>query len=213
VKIIACDQSLTGTALVGLENGREFLRQRITTPEEMKGFERIEAILTRVASVLDTHDPDVFVMEDYSGGANLGTMIKLCELGGCIKLTLHQRGFVFGTDAIRSKKRKVVLIQSAQGIKKFCLGHGTLKKDSGYLLKVFDRLNQRFDSDDEADAYMHAWMGGIVVKILQGEVKISDLHEYQQEALISEKAAKKAKLSKARAMKLPDSEKVKLISF
>lgn len=45
---------------------------------------------------------------------------------------------------------------SPSTFKKLILGKGNIAKDSGYLLKVFDKTGVRFLNDDEADAYMIA---------------------------------------------------------
>lgn len=212
MKVIAVDQSLTGTAFAGLEDGKQFLLETVKHDESVRGFERIERILKRMRSILEEHKPLIFVMEDYSGGANVNTMIPLVELGGCIKLTLHQTGYQTGREAVL-RGSKVLLIQSVQSMKKFMLGHGTVSKDSSYLLKVYQRLHIAFEDDNQADAYMHAQMAGLVYKVTRGELPISNLSSVQQEAIISRGVRAKSGMSMAKAMKLPDKDKLALAGF
>jgi hypothetical protein len=213
MKIIGCDQSLSGTALCGLDNGEEFLRETFDFAGE-RGFTRIEKIVNRFRGIIDQHDkPEIIAMEDYSGSQYPGRMIPLVELGGCVKMMLHRAGYIFGVQALNAGARKVVLIQSAMTMKKFMLGAGNVQKDSRYLLTVADKTGIRFDDDNQADAYMHARMAEIVVKVVRGELLMSALPKYQQEALITDKAAGKVKLSKAKALKLPDAERAKLVCF
>lgn len=212
MKVIACDQSLTGTAIAGLENGKKFMLETIRHDESVKGFARVERILERVRSILTEHQPDIFVLEDYSVGANVMTAIGLIELGGCIKLVARQLGYQQGRDHIL-RGEKVMIIQSAQEMKKFNLGLGNVCKDTSYLLKVHQKLHVVFDDDNQADAYMHAVMAGLVYRVTRGEVPISNLTVAQQEALISRGARAKKGLSLPKAMKMSDKEKLELAGF
>ncbi len=96
-------------------------------------------------------------------------------------------------------------------MKKFVLGKGNVQKDTSYLLKIFDAIHQRFANDNEADAYMHAWQSTMVVQVLRGKVAISNLTNAQQEALISKGVKHIKGMSIAKAMKLDDDEKRKLV--
>jgi Holliday junction resolvasome RuvABC endonuclease subunit len=212
VKVIACDQSLTGTAFAGLDDGKQFLLETVTHDNSVKGFDRIARILTRLRAILTEHSPEVFVMEDYSGGANVNTMIPLVELGGCIKLVLHEFGYVTGREAL-IRGEKVLMIQAVSSMKKFMLGHGNVTKDTSYLLKVHQKLAIAFNDDNQADAYMHASMAGLVYKVTRGEVPIGNLTATQQEALISHGVKRQKGLSMLKAMKLSDKEKLALAGF
>jgi Holliday junction resolvasome RuvABC endonuclease subunit len=175
-------------------------------------MDRINRILQRIRLVISDLKPDIFVMEDYSGGANINTMIPLVELGGCLKMMIHELGYRIGRD-VMMRGDKLFIIQAATSMKKFVLGHGNVTKDTSYLLKIHQRLHVAFDNDNEADAYMHAIMAGLVYKVARGEVPIGNLTATQQEALISRGLKKRKGLSMSKAMKLPDSEKVALAGF
>lgn len=209
MKSLGIDQSLSATALCVLEDGR-ILHQEVVRAEPRKGFERLSYILDRIKVVIDQHEPDVVQMEDYSIGPGRDVMIKLIELGGLIKWTIYLSGYVEGTDRMAGNS-KTFLVVSAQSMKKFTLGKGGAKKDPSYLLNIFDKLQQRFEDDNAADAYMHAWMATLVYQILHDKVPIGNLTAPQQEALISKGVKRSRGLSMTRAMKMTDENKRELV--
>lgn len=212
MKVIAIDQSLTASALCGLDDGKQFLLETIRHDDSVKGAERIVRILDHVRTILTEHKPLIFAMEDYSGGANINTLIPLVELGGCIKLLAHELGYRPGRELIM-QGRSVLMVNSPQTMKKFMLGEGNVKKDTSYLLKVHQRLKVAFDDDNKADAYMHAQMVGLMYKVIRGEIPVSNLTNAQQEALITPGVKRKSGLSIIKAMKLPDDQKLALAGF
>lgn len=214
VKVLAIDQSISGSAVCGMENGKQYLLGTIKHPSDMQGFDRARWIRAGVRDLLKIHEPNIFVMEDYAlgGGRNINSSIPLIELGGLIKDVAVELGYSFGRDALFTGQ-KVMRIQTNQQMKKFCLGNGSTKKDSGYLLNVFNRMKLQFEDDNQADAYMHAWTAGIVVQVLRGVVPIGNLPSHQQEVLIASGIKKKSGLSMAKAMKLSDAQKLELVGW
>ena len=211
--VYALDLSLAGTGHCLLRDGEIVVLETIHTTDAMTLYQRIEKIFTRITAVIAEHEPNVIVTEDYAFTASTNTITKLAELAGVIKYhLLVNLGYSEGHDAL-AKAAKAFCTQTQSQMKKFCLANGATKKDSRYLLEVFDRIKRRFDDDNQADAYMHAWMAGIVVGVLRGNVTISDLPSHQQEALISGGVRKQKGLSIAKAMKLPEEEKRKLAGF
>ncbi len=206
---LGIDQSLTGTAQCVLDDGRIVHQETIIT-EGLKGHARLSLILQKVEAAVHDFKPDVIQMEDYSMGPSGDTAIKLIELGGLIKYSLELLGYAQGSEGIESGG-KCLLVVSAGTMKKFVLGKGNVQKDTSYLLKIFDKLQQRFDGDDAADAYMHSWMATMVVQVLRGKVPISNLTNTQQEALISRGVKNQKGVSISKAMKLSDDEKRKLV--
>jgi Holliday junction resolvasome RuvABC endonuclease subunit len=209
MKSLGIDQSLTGTGLCVLEDGRLVYQELITT-EGMVGHARLAHILERIESIVHANDPDVIQLEDYSMGPSGETAIKLIELGGLIKYALAMLGYHVGSEAIEAGGHALLVI-SAMSMKKFVLGKGNVQKDTSYLLTVMEKVGQRFENDNLADAYMHAWMATLVVQVLRGKVPISNLTNPQQEAMISRGVKKQKGLSIAKAMKLNDEDKRKLV--
>lgn len=205
---LGIDQSLTGTAMMVLHDGRIIHKETVET--RLKGYDRLKHIIERIETTVEANRPDVIQMEDYSLGLSGATAIKLCELGGIIKWQLHHKGYREGTDAIPAGEQ-ALLIVSAQSMKKFVLGKGNMEKDTGYLLKVFEKLHERFQNDNEADAYMHAWMASMVVQVMRDKVPVDNLTNQQQEALISKGVKRTPGLSMVKAMKLSAEEKRKLV--
>ncbi|MCL2640304.1 MAG: crossover junction endodeoxyribonuclease RuvC [Phycisphaerales bacterium] len=211
--IYALDLSLASTGHCLLNDGQIVVLETIKTTDDMTLYQRIEKIVTRVMQVATEHTPNVVVIEEYAFTASTNTITKLAELAGVVKYhLLVGLGYHEGHDALIEAK-KTLCIQTQSQMKKFCLANGATKKDSRYLLEVFDRIKRRFEDDNQADAYMHAWMAGIVVGVLRGNITISDLPLHQQEALIAGGARRQKGLSIAKAMKLPEEAKRKLAGF
>jgi len=215
VRILGIDQSLTGCAFCLLENAEIKVLETIDT-EGLLGMERVGVIVRGFQRFLDLKSvqlyPDIIAMEDYAYGASTNNITKLAELGGIIKHNAFLAGFKESREAILAGKNAFHM-QTQGAMKKFCLGNGAMKKDSRYLLEVFERIKKSFKDDNQADAYMHAWMASIVVAVVQGKVQISDLPTHQQEALISSGAKRQKGLSMLKAIKLPEEEKRRLAGY
>ena len=183
MRICAIDQSLTGTAYCVLNNAEIETLETIDT-KGLSGFHRIHKIVSDVRSALTAHEPDVVVLEDYAYMASTNTLTQLAELAGILKWVAFEAGYVDGAEALR-RGTKAMTTQTVSQMKKFCLGNGAVQKGPRYLLDVFERIHKSFKDDNQADAYMHAWMCSLVIGVLQGRVPIGNLTPYQQEALIA----------------------------
>ena len=223
MRIYAIDPSLNGFAHMVLEDGQSVFSERLDTAG-MTGWERIEKIVRRVEQILDHPNEiglpepevagprfrfDVVVMENYAFSARTNNITRLAEVGGCLKRAIFTRGYAFGRDAIL-RQVPVFFVQAQSQMKKFCLANGAQKKDSRYLLEVFERIKLSFANDDEADAYMHAWTAGIVVGVIRGTIPLENLTSYQQEALLERGVKNRKGLSMTKAKKLPPEEQQKL---
>jgi len=209
VKVYAIDQSLAGFAHVILDNGKSIFSERIDT-SNMRGWDRVEKIIQRVDGILNQHRFDVVVMENYAFSARTNNITKLAELGGCIKQAIFRHSYARGRDAIL-RGVPVFFTQTQSQMKKFCLGNGAIKKDSRYLLTVFEKTGQNFSNDDEADAYMHAYTAAMTVAVIRGTRPITDLTHYQREALLERGVKSQKGLSMTKALKLSDIEKRKIM--
>jgi hypothetical protein len=233
MKTLGIDQSLCGTGLCLLDTDVQEAQPPVLETIDLRkvvGNDRIEAILNRIEQVLDDHDPDLIVMEDYAmsggiGGRGSNNLTRLAELGGLIKWAIGKRGYAYGYGHARNAieraayvenmrtEKKLFVLQTQNQMKKFCLEHGNLKKDRNYLTEVLNRLARSFKDDNQADAYMHAWMAAIVSAVAKGTIEVGSLPEYQQEVLLQPAIKHIKGLSLRKALKMPDEEKRKLVGF
>jgi len=230
VRIFAIDQSIRHTGLCLLDDLAEQAEPVVLESldhGEAVGMQRAGQLMARIASVIEQHNPDVVVMEDYAVGVGgkSNNLTRLAEIGGMIKWLCHGYGYHFGygtghnieerTAAWETTRfaKQLFVVQNVKTMKAFCLADGSTSKDTAYLLKVHQRLGKAFRDDDQADAYMHAWMAGIVINVIRGITPIGDLPEFQQIALIRKRLKKVKGLSERKALKLSDDEKMKLVEL
>lgn len=209
--VLGVDQSIRATGLCILQDGRPALQEVVHT-DDLRGLAALERAVDRITAIVQQFNPSIIAMEDYAYGARSSSIVPLVELGGCIKLSLHRLGYVTGREA-RFTAERLLVIQNQSTMKKFMLGNGSISKDTGYLLRVMERVKMRFDDDNIADAYMHAYMADMVTEILRGRVPFDRLTAVQQEALLSAGVKKRKGLSLARALKLTDAEKLELVGY
>lgn len=210
--ILGIDQSLNATGLAVLERGRCVASATLRFSAGGNQMEKVGNVCHGIADWLKTYKPCGVAMEDYARQAHSSSLIPLVELGGCIKQFLYTMGYWGGIE--RAKKGDpFLLVQNQSNMKKFCLGTASIDKDAQYLAKVAELYGERFADDNQADAFMHAHRASVVRALIMGTVSIEGLPLNQQEALISEKLAKKKGLTKAKAMKLPPQDKMALIAY
>jgi Holliday junction resolvasome RuvABC endonuclease subunit len=208
MKILALDQSLRNFAWCLTNNGRivsctnEKLDEKVSVT-----FERFVEIRGMFRGLLLTHKPDIVTVEDYAFSQHSTSDAMLKELGGILKMTAHDVGYRFDRQAIIDRK-PTFLVQGSGFMKMCVLGKGTAKKDTKYLLLVKQKTGLDFDDDNKADAYMHAYTASLVASIVMEKAKISDLPLNVQEGLICHNLPKG--MSKTKALKLPEEEKLAL---
>ena len=207
--VLGIDQSMNGTGICVLKAGKPVLLETLSFEAE-DGYKRLTSIRDRLTEILYQWSPTLIQMEGLSMGSNMNSVVTGAELGGVIKELLSAKGYGFGKQAVKGDK--ACLVVSPMTMKKFCLGHGNIQKDERYLLTVLEILKINFVDSNQADAYMHAWMGGIVAQVVAGAVPLSNLPVVQQEALVNERTAKRIlKMGKTKAMKQPDELRVQCI--
>lgn len=141
------DASLTGTAWCSLRGAGEGVEpafdSSILPPRDRKGPERLLWIEHQIELVLDLHEPDIVVLEDYAfSRANQAHQIG--ELGGRLRCLLHQKPYPW-----------VLVAPNARA--KFGSGKGNAKK-TAVVSAVSARTGIAFNTDDEADAFTLACM-------------------------------------------------------
>jgi Holliday junction resolvasome RuvABC endonuclease subunit len=195
--VVGIDQSLSSTGIVSvMSNGGKITPlTRWAIQPEARGFIRVEAIVNNILAHVKDTKPDYVVMEDVTRMAASASLSALVELAGIIRWELY-------------KINVNVVVQNQSSMKSFSFGDGSTKKDSGYMLKVLDKTGQRFDTDDEADAFLHARRLAIIVNVLHGITKIDELPEYQRHSIF-QPAKKISKLTDSKFAKLSLEDKLR----
>lgn len=142
MKITALDLSLTasgyavgGMSSPGFARGPEQLGT-ITTNGH-RGYERIDRIRGKVLDLV--HEADVVVLEGYAYGMKRQSHTReIAELGGVVRMTLHDLGFPF------------VDVPPAS-LKKYATGKGNAAKEL-VLVEAVKRLEYAGSDNNEADA-------------------------------------------------------------
>lgn len=209
--IIGIDQSLTGTGLAHLDNNGKMIRNTIIKTGKYSGIERLDFITKEIVSFCsETKERFVIAREGYSFGSRGRATFSLGELGGCVDISLYR------SDLVNLVKYYVL---PPNVPKKFCLGAGNIKKDSGYLLKVYNKFKMEFPDDNQADAFMIAYtlFGFLKASCLQspdGAGFVDGLNLVAKEALIAVAMSnKESGLTKATAKKLDNQEFAKHVQY
>lgn len=152
--IIGIDQSLSNTGVSVIKRGEKPLYFSIQTGQ-MRGVVRLDYITREIIKIISDCCKDnvgsniVICREDYAYGAK-GDVFNLGELGGCIDLVIYNS--VNRNSDSRVKYYKI----PPNSWKLLVLGSGQVKKDTQYLLTVYDKTGEKFDNDNIADSYMIA---------------------------------------------------------
>ena len=88
---------------------------------------------------LDHYQIEDIAMEGYAFGSQMANMLG--ELGGMVKLTIHDRYKI------------QPLVVPPTSLKKFVTGKGTGVKKNQMLLSVYKKWGVEFDDDNAADSY------------------------------------------------------------
>ena len=95
------------------------------------------------------YDPEIICLEGYSFGSRGRAVFQTGELGGLVRVLLHKTGI------------KWIEIPPSQ-VKKFATGKGNCGKDL-ILQQVYKRWGMEFKTSDEADAFVLAKIGTILL--------------------------------------------------
>lgn len=129
--VMGMDPSLTSFGVAYRDVGGRLCANRISTPGNKRGSERLDYLETTVAYYLDKYKPEVVAYEDYAygkGPRNSNNLFGIGELGGVIKLLLYRRGVailtvpptslkLFATGSGRAEKSDVAaFIQETEGV-------------------------------------------------------------------------------------------------
>lgn len=162
MNILALDLSLTATG-VALADGTTK-----TWSPKLKGAARLKWFRQQVDDILQNqeHGPvDVVVLEDYAYHGKFAHSHELGELGGVVRLVLHDHGVAW-----------TAIIPSS--LKKYATGKGNAKKPE-MLASAIRRLGYEGHDDNEADAL---WLRAMALDHYGAPV--ADVPAVHREALV-----------------------------
>ena len=145
---LGIDLSLTGTGLSVVKDDK-LLFSECYKPKNKSGPDRLIEIRHKVSEVIDKYQPELICLEGYSFGSRGRAVFQTGELGGLIRVLLHKTGI------------KWLEIPPSQ-VKKFATGAGNCGKDI-VLQQVYKRWGMEFKTSDEADAFVLAKIGTILL--------------------------------------------------
>jgi len=162
-KAVGLDLSLTGTGLSVVE-GNKLHFSECYKPKNKSGPDRLIEIRHKVSEVIDKYQPELICIEGYSFGSRGRAVFQTGELGGLIRVLLHKTGI------------KWIEISPSQ-VKKFATGAGNCGKDI-VLQQVYKRWGMEFKTSDEADAFILAKIGTILLgheeKLIKAQKAVID---------------------------------------
>jgi Holliday junction resolvasome RuvABC endonuclease subunit len=135
---LGLDLSLTGTGVVVL-NAEDRVEYAATLKSKLKGMERLLFIRNIVEDTIIKWNPKLICVEGYSMGSSAGQAFSIGELGGVIKLLLHEM------------QHYPYLIPPTR-LKKFITGGGKAEKDM-IMMKVFQRWGWEAGDNNQSDSY------------------------------------------------------------
>jgi hypothetical protein len=195
---IGIDQSLSGTGITILDNNKE-PKHFLISPDKIVGVKRLDYICRNLIEIIangiveNDGEQIVICREDYAYAA-IGDVFSLGELGGCIDLSIYRALNPNGESPV------TYYCMPSNSWKLLILGAGSLKKDTGYLLNIFNKTGLKFENDNIADSHMLALA---ILKMLD----IPDgLTIKQKMGVISSKLRKKRKITEGKIKDVADEE-------
>jgi len=153
MKVLGLDTSTkTGAVVVDffghdgpITNGFKILFAEELEHKKLKDLERCAALAGDVIEIMETHTPDLAVIEGYGYG-NANTLVTLVEIGTIIRYFLKQYQLPY-------------VVVAPTTLKKFVTGKGNATKDQ-MMLQVYKRWRYEADTNNIADAVGLAMTGG-----------------------------------------------------
>lgn len=149
---VGIDQSYSGFAITAINDTGY---KTTVFKSDKRGVDRLKDIQAYVMNALAEYTITDVAMEGYAFGSQMSNMLG--ELGGMVKMTLHDFGIY-------------PLIVPPTNLKKYVAGKGQGISKSQMLLQVYKVWGVEFTDDNAADSYALA-------KLVSGEHKFA----YQKE--------------------------------
>ena len=149
--VVGLDLSLTSSGVATRDRA-------FTLPTTLRGVERLAHLRSTILSLVGPLD--LVVIEGYSYGSRSSQAHALGELGGVIRLALHEGGIRY-------------VIVPPKSVKKYATGKGNAGKEE-MLTEAVRRLGYAGHSNDEADAL---WLRAMALDALGAPfVKMPEAH-------------------------------------
>lgn len=158
--IIGLDLSLTSSAYCILNQSGDIAIQGLIK-NTLRDVPRLIYIYKELFKVLSEWEPELVVVENYSFGSRGGKAFSIGELGGIIKVGLHEEGYR-------------TLMVPPTSLKLFITGKGNSAK-SIMIMKTLKKYDIEFTDDNLCDAFGLAKLG-------QAFLNGTDI-EYEKKAL------------------------------
>lgn len=160
MKILGIDQSLTGTGISVISDGK--LEYSTVIKSKFKGVKRLIDIKTQLVDIYKANNPNYVAMEGY-GFMTKGRGFELGELGGVIKVTFSELG-------------NPPIVVHPSHLKKFVTGKGNCDK-SLVLMNIYKKYGIEFDNDNIADSYGIARLMLEIALMKQGDRTRKDFNK------------------------------------
>lgn len=142
---VGIDQSYSGFAITVL--GADQSYETTVAKFDSSGGERLSEVQQHIQRTLNKAtaccDVQDVAMEGYAYGSIMAN--KLGELGGIVKLTLHELDHI--------GKGKAPMIVPPTSLKKYVTGRGNGVQKNQMLLQVYKKWGVEFPDDNAADSY------------------------------------------------------------
>lgn len=139
MKIVGVDASLTSTGICVLNNTKTETR---VVASKLIGVKRLIEIRNEIMKLCT--GSDLVVIESYSYGSTQKSH-QIGELGGILRVMFHELG------------QKYIEV-APTAVKKFATGKGNANKEK-VAVGVYKHWGQEFETNDEADAAVLAYIG------------------------------------------------------
>lgn len=151
MKALGLDLSLSATGIAVVSTAGVVHVETFGTSGKKPMMERCSLIAGRVLGVIDEHQPDVIVIEDYAVSKFGGSVIASVSLGAIIRYFFRQKEIAYWT-------------APPTVVKGFLSGSGNTPKEKMMML-VLKKWGFEAADNNQADAYVLAKMGlGTVIQ-------------------------------------------------
>lgn len=180
MKIIGIDHSLNSTGVVALTKDKDIsytnyaitYKDKKTTNNLYFNLKRFDFTINKIKETFDSFHPDLVVIEGFAFGIKkTKSLTELGALGWMIRMLAWKQNYS-------------MLIVTPSQLKQFVGESGTCKKNL-LMLKIWQKYQVEFKTDDEADAYGLARLGLEYLNVFNKKIKIDSYTEYEKKVLKS----------------------------